>query len=1272
MSQDPEKGKAQGAYTQSPTMPSNADAAERRLWALYSEEAAKYDKGLALNWKGDMDAILIFAGLFTASVTAMIVESYKLLKPDSGDQTVALLTQLSQQLAHLSDSTLPAPPQLITNDDPFHPATSVVICNFLFFLSLGFALLCAVGATLVEQWVRQYLQETQAGTPIQNARLREYLHQGIVHFRMLEVVETIPFLLHISLFLFFAGLCIFIYPFNHIIGALCIFIFVICLIFYLIPTLTPIFIRFCPYRTPLTRVFWRLCQGLPTWIRRIQVCKGIPQRRDGNLTASRLFAATSDSESRKQRDNDAIGWLVKSRMDDAGIESVCEVLPLLCANNRLGYYHLVFNLLNDQMLGDRIVDILLDTGSKRYVQGAHMLQRTTTCLMALRTILRASFEHRYRGCFVPKDTLTPRTWFNLGSTLRALYYYPGTDVDHIIPSTKAYIWTQVLWDLRLQLQETSSDAEFVSFATAMTQYFTLFDERHLRNIIDAERDFCSFLPKLASIRKDLRSASQRPSVSKHCDHSNEKANLCEALNNAFRAILVDYILSTFVSGTQDTRHEFGVTSAKILLLYHDGQTLRSTMDESVWLKVTREGLIAAQGAVNIQTLIRDLEVMTNLPELASAYKEPVELILNALRETHFSKLHCGIEHPHRYSHLRKFYYDSPAPVAPSAVFTNLVSHKSTKRAKFLHPVATLSFGGRSIPPDLALEALDTLTLYNALFKHYRGGITDLNPVTFFHSTAGFLTQKNILDYDAALKARLLTLTDSPDTLDVVIQELQDHSSSQQTPSKSHFLPNLIYLLADLNSEGNLPAILFNFDRSDCEEIAQHLVNTLETAEETWRQNSPEWRRKIQEWEKWQNAAKEREKQATRMKKQKRDADAVEGSSEAESAWQKWFDPKDPSEQFSFAGVHEYSKSELDADIKDLGWTSTPRWAIDALRRGIAVHHAGMHKHYQSIVESLFRKKFVRVVIATGTLALGINAPTKTSVFCGDSPFLTALMFRQCAGRAGCRGYDLLGNVVFYGLPMDRVQRLILSKLPSLQPSFPLTSTLTLRLLNLLDGSDYHPVAVNALQSILALPHISFGSKIGKDQLLHHLRFSIEYLRRSRLIGQEGTPINLFAIAAHLYYTEPSNFALVTLMRSSALHQICNQPSVIDARRGFILLMAHLFGRRYLPKAYVKGTDLADLIKRYPSCVVLPSLDEPSRQILLEHERETLHIYTSYAMAYVTEHADELGQDCLLPLTKLDFSGTRASTVSRFQKYLHESRVKFATRSAFVANSGHTD
>ncbi|KAJ7595303.1 hypothetical protein C8J56DRAFT_1159835 [Mycena floridula] len=621
MSQDPEKGKAQGAYTQSPTMPSNADAAERRLWALYSEESAKYDKGLALNWKGDMDAILIFAGLFTASVTAMIVESYKLLKPDSGDQTVALLTQLSQQLAHLSDSTLPAP-QLITNDNPFHPATSVVICNFLFFLSLGFTLLCAVGATLVEQWVRQYLQETQAGTPIQNARLREYLHQGIVHFRMLEVVETIPFLLHISLFLFFAGLCIFIYPFNHIIGALCMFIFAICFVLYLIPTLTPIFIRFCPYKTPLTTIFWRVCQIISVSLQRFPPFKRIWQRQEGSLAVARLSAATSNSSSRKERDYDAISWLISSRMDDVGIEAMCEVLPLICARNFNNYHELLFRLLDDRvMLGDRIVGILNDA-SQKHLQGAQMLQRSTTCLEALRSILHVSFMDRWRGCFVP-DRLGSRTCFNLTNTLRGLQY-PGPDLDLVIPSTQAYVWCQVITELRRQITQITSAAAFTDFVTRSMIFFNFYDDSELSS--SGEKVFCSLFRKLVSIREYLRSSAEANPTSDNW--SERKQNLLEKTDDALRTIMVDYIISAFISGTQGSRHEFLDTASEVLWMYRE---ISSSRDKSVWLKVTSDSLTAIEGVVDTGALLKNLEVMSTRPDLASTFTTPLKLVLNALR-----------------------------------------------------------------------------------------------------------------------------------------------------------------------------------------------------------------------------------------------------------------------------------------------------------------------------------------------------------------------------------------------------------------------------------------------------------------------------------------------------------------------------------------------------------------------------------------------------------------------------------------------------------------
>ncbi|KAJ7142042.1 hypothetical protein C8R43DRAFT_954388 [Mycena crocata] len=81
----------------------SGEFASAKLWAVYISEAEKYDKALVEGWKSDMEGLLIFystpqAGLFSASLVAFIVESYKTLSPDQGEITVALLTQISRQL----------------------------------------------------------------------------------------------------------------------------------------------------------------------------------------------------------------------------------------------------------------------------------------------------------------------------------------------------------------------------------------------------------------------------------------------------------------------------------------------------------------------------------------------------------------------------------------------------------------------------------------------------------------------------------------------------------------------------------------------------------------------------------------------------------------------------------------------------------------------------------------------------------------------------------------------------------------------------------------------------------------------------------------------------------------------------------------------------------------------------------------------------------------------------------------------------------------------
>ncbi|KAJ7669084.1 hypothetical protein B0H17DRAFT_1247090 [Mycena rosella] len=206
---DEETGSAVHASEKAPD-PSE-DAAAAKLWAVYVSEAKKYDKALVDSWKSDMEGMLIFAGLFSASLIAFIIESHKTLIPDSGDSTVRLLTQISQQLAGATNGSTFTPPAPTV----FRPPATSLACNALWFISLGLSLTCALIATLLEQWARDLLDRADMrSAPVIHARIFSYLYYGLKRFSMHTVVEIIPLLLHESLMFFFAGLVAFLIPIN--------------------------------------------------------------------------------------------------------------------------------------------------------------------------------------------------------------------------------------------------------------------------------------------------------------------------------------------------------------------------------------------------------------------------------------------------------------------------------------------------------------------------------------------------------------------------------------------------------------------------------------------------------------------------------------------------------------------------------------------------------------------------------------------------------------------------------------------------------------------------------------------------------------------------------------------------------------------------------------------------------------------------------------------------------------------------------------------------
>ena len=86
--------------------------------------------------------------------------------------------------------------------------------------------------------------------------------------------------------------------------------------------------------------------------------------------------------------------------------------------------------------------------------------------------------------------------------------------------------------------------------------------------------------------------------------------------------------------------------------------------------------------------------------------------------------------------------------------------------------------------------------------------------------------------------------------------------------------------------------------------------------------------------------------------------------------------------------------------------------------GIGLHHAGLLPKYRLLVEQLAQQGLLRVISGTDTLGVGVNIPIRTVLFSKLSKFdgervriLSARDFKQIAGRAGRRGFDVRGSVV---------------------------------------------------------------------------------------------------------------------------------------------------------------------------------------------------------------------------------------------------------------------
>ncbi|KAF9026216.1 hypothetical protein BDZ89DRAFT_41621 [Hymenopellis radicata] len=221
-----------------------------RVFETYMDECTKFDFDMVENWRDGLDMLLVFAALFSAVVTTLVVQSSQSLHVDYAEVTTILMLRLIDIQVAISNGE-PAP--LVQNSNPsasFRATSGDLWVNGLWFTSLVLSLTTTLIAVLTKQWINEYMI-LPSGTPRDRARIRHFRFIGLQQWHVPLIIGLLPVLMHVSLGVFFAGFLIFVCSLSGTMAIALSCVTAIGALAYLISNILPLFYANCPYKTPL-------------------------------------------------------------------------------------------------------------------------------------------------------------------------------------------------------------------------------------------------------------------------------------------------------------------------------------------------------------------------------------------------------------------------------------------------------------------------------------------------------------------------------------------------------------------------------------------------------------------------------------------------------------------------------------------------------------------------------------------------------------------------------------------------------------------------------------------------------------------------------------------------------------------------------------------------------------------------------------------------------------------------------------------------------------
>ncbi|QRV93011.1 regulator of telomere elongation helicase 1 [Ceratobasidium sp. AG-Ba] len=284
-------------------------APEGVIWQMYVDEAKEYDSELVEGENRNLDLMLVFASLFSAILTAFIIESKSLLQEDASETTIVLLLAIAQSQQRVEQGNPKVFPPI--ERQSFSPTLSARCINGLWFTSLALSLSAALIAMLAKEWLAAFTatrpRPSHAHSMVHQARL-----QGLIKWRAQNIIDLLPTMLHLSLLLFSLGLAVYLWTLDSGIAIAEVVITAATLFFYGTTAILAAIYSSCPF---ITQVSKHLSIILKSSLKATKTLAGrshIPP-----MTSSHV---TSESELQ------ALLWLTENARDPAIGDCACQAL----------------------------------------------------------------------------------------------------------------------------------------------------------------------------------------------------------------------------------------------------------------------------------------------------------------------------------------------------------------------------------------------------------------------------------------------------------------------------------------------------------------------------------------------------------------------------------------------------------------------------------------------------------------------------------------------------------------------------------------------------------------------------------------------------------------------------------------------------------------------------------------------------------------------------------------------------------------------------------